>query len=143
MGMFQKILVPFDGSEHAQRALTQAVALAELCDAKLVLLHVVDLNKKISALEQVSTGGYVPGEVQEEGRCMLAEALNHVSKEIKAESVVAVGLPSEVIVDICRDGGYDLIVMGNRGFGAIKQLFMGSVSQYVLCHAACPVMIIR
>lgn len=104
---FKRILVPFDGSEHAKRALMQAVYLARLCGAKLGLLHVVDLNKKISALEQVSTGGYVPGEFKAEGYHMLAEAIKQVPKEIETENVVKIGRPSEVIIDICREGQYD------------------------------------
>ena len=61
---FTKILVPFDGSEHAGRALASAANLAALGGAKLTLLHVVDLNKKISSIEQVSTGGYIPAELK-------------------------------------------------------------------------------
>ncbi len=48
MAVFKKILVPVDGSKHAGMALAQAVCLAELCGAALVLLYVVDLNQKIS-----------------------------------------------------------------------------------------------
>lgn len=140
---FKKVLVPFDGSEHAKRALARAIYLAELCGAKLGLLYVVDLNKKISALEQVSTGGYVPGEFKEEGYQMLTAAIHLVPKEIEAENVVKIGRPSEVIIETCREGQYDLIVMGSRGLGNIQQLFMGSVSRYVLYHADCPVMITR
>ncbi len=139
MGRFENILVPFDGSEHARRALSQAVYLSELCGAKLDLLHVVDLNKKISAFEQVSRGGYVPGEIYH----MMADAMHQVPKEIHTDIIVEIGKPSEVIIDIYREGQYDLIVMGSKGFGKIKQLFMGSVSRYVLYHAGCPVMIIR
>ncbi|MPM89692.1 TRAP-T-associated universal stress protein TeaD [bioreactor metagenome] len=140
---FRKILVPFDGSEHAKRALTRAIYLAELCGAKLGLLYVVDLNKKISALEQVSTGGYVPSELKEEGYQVLASAIHQVPKEVEADNAVEIGRPSEVIIETCRAGKYDLIVMGSRGLGNIQQLFMGSVSRYALYHADCPVMITR
>ncbi|MEN6567633.1 MAG: universal stress protein [Veillonellales bacterium] len=143
MTNFKKILVPFDGSEHAKRALMQAVYLVELCGATLALLHVVDLNKKISTFEQVSTGGYVPGELKEGGYHLLADAMHLVPKEIAVGTIVKIGQPSEVIIDTCKEGQYDLIVMGSRGFGKLKQLFMGSVSQYVLYYANCPVMIVR
>lgn len=143
MEAFTKILVPFDGSEHARRALKRAVYLAERCGAKLGLLYVVDLNKKISALEQVSTGGYVPSEFKEEGYRMLAAAMHQIPKEIAAENIVEIGRPSEVIIETCKKEQYDLIVMGSRGLGNIQQLFMGSVSRYVLYHAPCPVMITR
>ena len=143
MEEFKKILVPFDGSEPAKRALKRAIYLAECCVANLGLLYVVDLNKKMSALEQVGTGGYVPNEFKEEGYRMLAAAIHKMPKELKMENIVKIGRPSEVIVDTCKEGRYDLIVMGSRGVGNIQQLFMGSVSRYVLYHADCPVMITR
>lgn len=73
----------------------------------------------------------------------MANAMDQLAKEIIKENIVKIGRPSEVIIATCREGEYDLIVMGSRGFGKIKQLFMGSVSQYVLYYAECPVMIVR
>ena len=63
MEEFQHILVPVDGSEPSVRALEKAVYLAEKCGSQVTLLTVVDMNKEISSFEQVSTGGYVPGEL--------------------------------------------------------------------------------
>ena len=53
------------------------------------------------------------------------------------------GDPGEVIVDTCMEGDYDLIIMGSRGFGTFRQMVMGSVSQSVLHHATCSVLIAR
>lgn len=139
----KKILAPLDGSEMAARALEHAVALARLCQSEIGLLHVVDLNRHISAFEQVSTGGYVPAEVKESGYALLAQAMRGVPQDVPAQAIVRVGAPAETILDVCREGGYDMIVMGNRGLGTIKQLLLGSVSQYVLHGAPCPVTIVR
>ena len=65
MEEFQHILVPVDGSEPSVRALEKAVYLAEKCGSQVTLLTVVDMNKEINSFEQVSTGGYVPGELKE------------------------------------------------------------------------------
>ena len=143
MNAFTKILVPFDGSEHAGRALASAANLAALGGAKLTLLHVVDLNKKISSLEQVSTGGYIPAELKEEGYKLLAEALHSLPKEISADTCVEIGAPPMVIVDVCKGGGYDLVIMGSRGLGRLQEFLVGSVSRYVVNAAPCPVMVVR
>lgn len=71
---FSSILVPYDGSGHSRRALERAVYLAELCHAKIGLLYIIDLAAKVSPLEQVSTGGYVPEDLKVAGRALLQEA---------------------------------------------------------------------
>lgn len=143
MREFKKILIPLDGSKHAKQALAHGIYLAEICKAKLGLLYVVDLNLKISSFEQVSTGGYVPHEVKDEGYQLVMNAMHEIPKEVETSPIVEIGSPAETIVDVCEREKCDLIVMGSRGLGAIQQIFMGSVSQYVLSHAHCPVMIVR
>ncbi len=140
---FHKILVPFDGSEPAEKALARAVYLAKLCLAEIVILNVVDLNKKISSFEQVSTGGYVPSDLKEEGLRMLLNLKRNIPVGIKTKYMVEIGQPPEIILDICKKEQCDLIIMGNRGLSTIKQLILGSVSDYVMSNAICPVMIIR
>jgi nucleotide-binding universal stress UspA family protein len=66
-----------------------------------------------------------------------------VPQEIKSEAIVEIGSPTEIIIDTCKSGQYDLIVMGSKGVGKVKRFIMGSVSQYVLYNASCPVMIVR
>jgi nucleotide-binding universal stress UspA family protein len=140
---FENILVPVDGSEQSLRALEKAEYIAELGDARLTLLNVVDLNKKISSFEQVSTGGYVPTELKENGYKLLANLMHTIPSTIQAEAVVEIGDPSETIVEYCEEHEVDLIVIGNRGLGKLKQIIMGSVSQYVLLRAACTIMIVK
>ena len=71
------------------------------------------------------------------------KAMHEIPKEIETLPIVEIGSPAETIVDVCEREKYNLIIMGSRGLGAIQQIFMGSVSQYVLSHAPCPVMIAR
>ena len=58
----KKILVPVDGTVPSRHAISMAIYLAQSCHAEITLLTVIDLNKHISAFEQVSTGGYIPAE---------------------------------------------------------------------------------
>lgn len=63
----KKILVPLDGSPESEKAFTFGLDLAEKYDARLVLAHVVDMNEKMTALDQVTMSGYVPSEILDEG----------------------------------------------------------------------------
>ena len=138
-----KILVPIDGSKQAFEAAKRAVYIAGLNNAEVTLLCVVDLNKEVAAFEQVSLSGYVPSELKEGAYNLLTELMHEIPREVKAKAKVEVGTPAEVIVETAQDGEFDLIVMGSRGFGTLKSLIMGSVSQYVLQHAHCPVLVVR
>ncbi|TWH45076.1 universal stress protein [Sporomusa sp. KB1] len=156
MEKFRSMLVPFDGSEHSQRALKCAIYLAELCQAKIELLCVVDLTSEVSAFEQVRIGGYISDDSKAAERTILNEAQSQVSHTLQPENILEIeeftdllanfhiknGEPTEVIVNFCRENNYDLIIMGSKGRGGIKQL-LGSVSSYVLCHAPCPVVVVR
>lgn len=140
---FNKILVPMDGSKHSRKALEEALYLARLCGAQIGLLHVVDLNQQISEFEQVSTGGYIPGELKEQGYQFLAEIMEDIPEGTKIKAIVDVGSPKKIVIAVCENGGYDLIAMGSRGLSPIKQIIMGSVSQYVVQNAPCSVLIVR
>lgn len=124
----KKILVPVDGSVHAEKAVVQAVLFAQLCQATLTLLHVVDLNRKTSAFEQVSTGGYIPAEFKEDGYKLILAAQEKIPGNIQTEKIVEIGVPAEIITEISNKDDFDLIIMGSRGLGTLERVFMGSVS---------------
>lgn len=144
---FSNILVPVDGSENSRRALAYAGYLAGLCQASVGILHVVNLAAVISSVGQSNMGVYIPDRVfenlQEAGQLMIDEALQQLPPAVRAQGFMKIGSPPEVIVSFCAANGYDLIVMGRRGLGTIKELVLGSVSSYVLHRAACPVMVAK
>ena len=144
---FNKILVPVDGSDNSRRALEYAGYLAGLCQASVGILHVVNLAAVISSVGQSNMGVYIPDRVfenlQESGQLLLDEALNQLPPAVQAQAFMKIGAPPEVIVTFCAANGYDLIVMGRRGLGTIKELVLGSVSSYVLHRSACPVMVTK
>lgn len=110
MEEFQHILVPVDGSEPSVRALEKAVYLAEKCGSQVTLLTVVDMNKEINSFEQVSTGGYVPGELKEKGYQILLKLMPSIPKEIHVQAVVQIGDPAKNIVQYSEDHPTDLII---------------------------------
>lgn len=139
----KKILVPYDGSEQAQQAVKRAAHIARLQGATLMLLMVVDLNAEVAAFERVSMDGYVPAELKEGAYKEIAKIQREMPEDIHVNSTVELGSPAETIVETAEDEGYDLIVMGSRGLGRLEGFLMGSVSQYVLQHVHCPVLVVR
>jgi len=74
----------------------------------------------------------------------LAAAAESVSARLPSvETAVVTGMPADMIVQDIQGGAADLVVLGARGIGGIERLLLGSVSETVLNHAACPVLIVR
>ena len=141
--MFKKILVPTDASESAQRALMMAIELAKEFGSHILLLHVVFTPEALGYT--LSSGISVP---QEElniyGREALTAAIAGIDTgNVFIEMKQLPGHPGMVILEEIESGHIDLVVMGNRGYGAIAGTLLGSVSQRVLSKAKCPVMIVN
>lgn len=148
--MFKHILVPVDGSEHAERALGLAADLAARYDAKLHVIHVLlrgevpdDLrklsDKKTDPEPGIALGGtYVdaslPFEVLQDIAEKLLERARKTAQDHGAKQVDTSwqqGDPAGAILEQAREQGADLVVMGSRGLSDIKGLVIGSVSHKV------------
>lgn len=144
---YQTILVPVDGSENSQRALAQAIYLATQCNAALELIHIINLTTALT-LSAYDQGQYallqeVQDALKEAGKKVLAEASAQIPATLKANITLETGSPGQLIIDYADQCGADLIVMGSRGLGPIKGLFMGSVSNHVIGQAPIPVLIVK
>ena len=139
----KRILVPTDGSGQAFKALGQAIDLARVCEAELTLLMVVNLNENVSAFERVSISGQVPAELKIGAFQFLAELMHVIPIEIRAHTRVEMGDPAELITYVAEEEESDLIVMGCRSMSTLKTFFTGTVSQYVMKHAYCPVLLCK
>ena len=137
--MFKSILVAWDGSEHAKRALAEAVDLAGTQDARLTLLTV--------APPLQVWPGYVPpiseADLISAAEKTLAEGEALVPEGIPVSGRTAAGDPGAELVRRAGAADHDLIVMGSRGRGAVRSAFLGSVSHFVLNHTTVPVLIIH
>lgn len=155
--MFEKILVPLDGSESSMHALEKAVQIAKKFAAKITLIHVYSVSPPV-VVSPNDVAGSLPYEMTlppevisklvEAARERGANILAHGEKKVKAEGVqvetlLEEGYAVEEILKTAKEGGFDLIVIGDRGLSAIKEIFLGSVSHGVTLHAACPVLIVR
>jgi nucleotide-binding universal stress UspA family protein len=138
--VFTNILVAWDGSRHAKKALGEAVDLARSQGSRLTLLTV-------AARTHVWTGPYVPpisdDDLIQVAERLAAEGEDLVPDGIPVSSRVAEGHPGMELLKRVDAAQHDLIVMGSRGFGAVRSAVLGSVSHYVLNHADVPVLIVR
>ncbi len=149
MLQYKKILVPYDGSEHAKKALAQAAAIA--VDGEGAMLYIASICNMVSAMsnfDQVSIAeGCLTTKLTEdlEAQCKadLEEAKAMVPKELAVETLYEVGSPGPVLLNLSKDHDCDLIVMGSRGLGPLKGIFMGSVSSYLVSRSKCPVLIVK
>jgi nucleotide-binding universal stress UspA family protein len=137
--MFKSILVAWDGSEHAKRALAEAVDLARTQEARLSLLTV--------AAPIHAWPGYVPpiteADLISAAEQTLTEGEGLIPEGIPVSGRTAFGDPGTELLKRTAAADHDLIVMGSRGRGAIRSAVLGSVSHFVLNHATVPVLIVH
>ena len=140
----QKILVPYDFSQHSEHALDWAIGLAEKWRARLELLHVIHILPPV-----VDIAGDVYEHVEQ---AQLAAAQKHLETVLstKAEdssvlfdSHVRRGVPFQAICDEAATQQADLIVMGSHGRTGLSHVFIGSVAERVIRHAPCPVLVTK
>lgn len=138
--MFDTILFPTDGSEHAETVLEYALDIAETRNATLHILSVVDdrafLTLDDDRIEDVRS------ELEEQALDAIAAAdAAAEARGLETASDVAVGSPSTAILDYVDSAGIDLVVMGTSGDN-YEQNVVGSVSQRVVEQSPTPVMTI-
>jgi nucleotide-binding universal stress UspA family protein len=141
-----RILLATDGSEEAELAALRAVDIAETTDSEL---HVVHVGVLPTFLESYSgTLGYsekLYQQIQEQSR----ERLRELSWRVKvaggtvAGSHLRMGAVNLEIVALAKELGVGLIVMGCRGHRGIRRAIEGSISDAVIRHAPCPVLVVR
>jgi len=156
--MFQKILVAV--GEGDREVFDRALDLAKSSQASLMLLHVltVDADDEPDFTAIAGIPGYSLAYNQEVFRAYqerwerrekegiaLLQTLSQVAIEagVKTEFTQNPGAPGRTICTVAKTWGADLIVMGRRGLGGLKELVLGSSSNYVLHHAPCSVLVVQ
>ncbi|HIE11897.1 MAG TPA: universal stress protein [Desulfotomaculum sp.] len=157
--MYDKILVAVDGSENSLRAVEAGVRLARgNRDARLVLLTVIPpvypffgygpLITVQQVQEAVQSAAETVLEKAKEAKEVIDQAAGQAAEiaaeaGVGVESVVQIGDPAQTIIEYAAREGFEVIVMGRRGVGVLKELILGSVSSKVLQLAPCPVLLVR
>lgn len=145
-----RVLVASDGSDVAIAAARRGVSLLPP-DSEVTVIAVAPLISPVTGLPRggIETGPVVdPGTIDEIEAARRATARHHIDATVDALGIDAVGLlehgdPADRICDVARTGQFDLVVIGSHGSGFVKRALLGSVSQDVLHHAPCPVLVVR
>jgi nucleotide-binding universal stress UspA family protein len=141
--MFKNILVPVDGSDHAVHALEVACDLAEKYGATLHLFHAAPPFFTEAMLSVADMEAIIASRKQA-GEAILQDALERARCRVPQVTATFLEAPdAEAILEEAEKRHCDLIVMGTRGLGRLAGLLLGSVSQKVVHHARCPVLLVR
>ncbi|WP_457620895.1 universal stress protein [Methanopyrus sp.] len=138
--MFERIMVPTDGSENAKQAAKVAIEIAKKENATLIVIHVIPLWSPLGTKPSFT----LPEEIVKEAENVVNEIAEMAKEEgIDVETLV-VESPSVVqgIVEEAKERDVDLIVMGTRGLSGVKGLILGSTTKGVLSRSPCPVLAI-
>jgi nucleotide-binding universal stress UspA family protein len=146
--MFNHILIASDGSEHALKAARAGAEIAQKFGAEVTLLSVFDppqhrtplVDNESTVLDADTVARYAD-EVQEAVEYNTGKVIREVGMAYTPRREI--GHPVDVIVSVAARSRVDLIVMGSRGLGGLESFLLGSVSDRVLHHAHCPVLIMK
>jgi nucleotide-binding universal stress UspA family protein len=158
--MFRKILVAIDVSEMSKHVFTQAVSLAKLSQANLMILHVLSAEEENSPLPippnlteiYPAAGNDLTLEIwKEQWEQFTKEGLDLLqkyAKEAEQEGVKTTfeqvsGSPGKTVCKFAKDWEAELIIVGHRGRSGISEIILGSVSNYILHHAPCSILIVH
>ncbi len=140
--MFKKILLAYDGSEGANRALEVGLELARVHQAELWALAVQEGLPRFSATID---------EVQEEkayanqyaGKVLAAARARAQTAGIELKTLRHPGHPAQTIIHVAREGKFDLVLLGHSGHSGVWAKFLGTTAEKVSQHATCSVLIVR
>ena len=152
-----KILLAIDGSESATHATHAAVELSKKTDSELHVLYVGKdpYSAAFYPSEATNPEGVErvdPALIEELGQQFEQEARQVLDAEVEkvravggtvAEVYLRMGSPAAEVVDLAEELGVGLVVVGSRGLGGIRRALIGSVSDSVVRHAHCPVLVVR
>ena len=139
--MFKKIMLGYDGSSYAKKALSVAGDLAKKYGAQVTAVgvaHIPVFTENGEAINVIieDTKAFLAAQLEE---AKAAAAREGLKLEVRTE----MGHPAEVLIRLADQEGYSLIVVGSRGLGGIQHLLLGSVSEATVRHAHCPVLVVK
>lgn len=143
--MFDRILIPTDGSDLAKPAVEMAIGLAETHGATLHVLFIVDQPPSVSGMGEGFTGlDNLLDELEDEGH----QATNAVAEQARARGIettagVRRGNPHDDILAYADEHDVDVIVMGTHGRTGVKRALLGSVTEDVVRHSEIPVLTVH
>jgi nucleotide-binding universal stress UspA family protein len=146
--MYQRIIVPIDGSETSNQALTTALGLAKESGGRVRLVHVVEEMAYLTGYDQFGGyGGDLLKIMRETGGNILAKGVAAAQAAgVEADQVLFDNLGErlpEVVAEEAKRWGADLIVVGTHGRRGVGRMLMGSGAEHIVRMAPVPVLVIR
>jgi nucleotide-binding universal stress UspA family protein len=123
----KKILIATDGSKYSEAASREAISIAKRCGSDLIVLSVATKEKNLPAAKKS------------------VDKISNLAKkeDIKVDTLTLRGMPYEVIVKTAEKKKADVIVVGSHGRTGLKRVLMGSVTERVIGHAKCAVLVMK
>jgi nucleotide-binding universal stress UspA family protein len=143
--MFRRLLVAFDGSCHARRALTEAVELAQVNNGTLTVMTVAPEPTfwAFSGYDTPVNVDRLADELKREYQTMLDRAVDGLPADLRVTKILQRGDPARLIAGEANAGRHDLLVVGSRGRGELRSFLLGSVSHEVLHASHLPVLVVH
>ena len=142
--MYNKILVPVDGSKHSRTAAKHALELADTVGASVCFLHVVSMNDaskvEVDRIEQ----GHLAEDLIERGETKIEDIVQEIDNyDVETTTHVLIGRPDVQILKWIQTNDPDLVVMGSRGLTGLSKFVLGSVADNVSRRTAVPTQLIE
>ncbi|HCI79355.1 MAG TPA: hypothetical protein DHW02_06680, partial [Ktedonobacter sp.] len=146
--MFQRILVPLDGSERAERSIPVAVHMARTASGSIILVRIIETPVEYwSSLAQIPSATLVEtaieAEIDEAERYLAAVAASPAMVGVTVQTVTLFGQVAPSILSAANTCNADIILMSSHGYTGMKRWVMGSVAEKIARHSTLPVLILR
>ena len=142
--MYNKILLPVDGSKNSEKAIKHATTLAIDEEAEIVILYVVDHRSLTSlpenALEDKELGEVVTQRVVDQINGIIKET--SPDKTIKTEKLIVEGNPANIIIKAIEKKDIDVVVIANSGKNFVDRFLIGSVTERIIRCSTVPIVVI-
>jgi nucleotide-binding universal stress UspA family protein len=142
--MPRDVLIGYDGSDNAKLALRQAIEIAQSANARLTVMSIIP---DVAATVQ---GAWLAGanaqqleqEMTEQVSATLEEAIAQIPEDVPVTKLLGHGHAGPALIEGVEAQGCDLVVVGTRGRGAVKSLFLGSVTEHLVSRSPVPIVVV-
>jgi len=141
------IIVPTDFSDYSDLALQRSLDLAEACDAKIHLIHVVADAPDIFKLDRFNTEGQkkIMKELEKQSKEFFEKQLRKFpqAQKVDIETQVLRGIPSKEILSLQKKINADMLVIATHGQTAIEEFLWGNTASKIIRYAKCSVLVVK
>lgn len=134
---WQRVLIPTDGSRYSEKAVDKAIDFARSYGGELKVISVVDVPSELYAESPKTVEDLI-----NKARVYVEDVIKQ-TEGIKTETFVREGEAHRIIIELANEQNINVIVMGSHGRTGIKRLLMGSVTEGVIGHSPCPVLVVK